>query len=366
MTRPHVLVVDDSAVVRQAFSILLAQQFSIDTAADPIIAQRKMSKRHPDVVVLDLQMPRMDGLTFLRQIMKDNPLPVVVCSAAAARGSDAAVRALEEGALDVIAKPQVGVREFIAESSVLIGDAILAAARGNVGHRRRVAIPLPVLSGAAAPSPPQSQIIAIGASTGGTEALREIIEAMPINAPPTLVVQHMPEGFTAAFAKRLNSLARVEVKEAVSGDAVTSGRVLIAPGNQHMVLRRSGSRYYVQLCNGPLVSRHRPSIDVLFQSVAQAAGENSVGVILTGMGNDGAEGLAEMHVAGAHTIAQDEASCIVFGMPKEAIARGGVDDVVPLSRIASVMLGEGLAHSANRSALLEASSPAASRPHGFR
>jgi len=343
MNRPHVLVVDDSAVVRQAFSMLLTQQFSIDTAPDPLIAERKIRKRRPDVIVLDLQMPRMDGFTFLRQIMRNDPLPVVICSAAAARGSDAAMRALEEGALDVIAKPPVGVREFIAESAVLIGDALRAAAQSRIARRpvlpvverQNADVVLPPAAPATSTSP--QRIIAAGASTGGTEALREIIEALPVDAPAMLVVQHMPEGFTAAFAKRLNSLARVEVKEAAQGDAVIPGRVLIAPGNQHMLLRRSGARYYVQLCNGPLVSRHRPSIDVLFRSVAQTAAAKSIGVILTGMGDDGADGLAEMHAAGARTIAQDEATCIVFGMPKEAIERGGFDQVLPLPRIAAAL-----------------------------
>jgi two-component system, chemotaxis family, protein-glutamate methylesterase/glutaminase len=333
MNRPHVLVVDDSAVVRQAFSMLLVQHFSVDTAADPLIAERKIRKRRPDVVVLDLQMPRMDGFTFLRQIMRTDPLPVVICSAAAARGSDAAMRALEEGALDVIAKPPVGVREFIAESSVLIGDTLRAAALSRVVVR-----PRPVVT----PLPPArmltDRIVAAGASTGGTEALREIIESLPPGAPGMLVVQHMPEGFTAAFAKRLDSTARVEVKEAASGDAVVPGRVLIAPGSQHMLLRRSGSRYYVQLCNGPLVSRHRPSVDVLFRSVAQAAGANATGVILTGMGDDGAEGLAEMRAAGARTIAQDESTSVIFGMPKEAIARGAAGEVLPLPRIAGAII----------------------------
>jgi len=343
MNRPHVLVVDDSAVVRQAFSMLLTQQFSIDTAPDPLIAERKIRKRRPDVIVLDLQMPRMDCFTFLRQIMRNDPLPVVICSAAAARGSDAAMRALEEGALDVIAKPPVGVREFIAESAVLIGDALRAAAQSRIARRpvlpvvERQNADVVLQPAAPATSTSPQRIIAAGASTGGTEALREIIEALPVDAPAMLVVQHMPEGFTAAFAKRLNSLARVEVKEAAQGDAVIPGRVLIAPGNQHMLLRRSGARYYVQLCNGPLVSRHRPSIDVLFRSVAQTAAAKSIGVILTGMGDDGADGLAEMHAAGARTIAQDEATCIVFGMPKEAIERGGVDQVLPLPRIAAAL-----------------------------
>ncbi len=337
MTLPHVLVVDDSAVVRQAFSMLLGQQFTVDTAADPLIAERKMQKRRPDVVVLDLQMPRMDGFTFLRQIMRSDPLPVVICSAAAARGSDAAMRALEEGAVDVIGKPPMGVREFLEESSVMIGDTLRAAAQSRMRSRhtsRRVPLPPPapvVLS-------PQSRIIAIGASTGGTEALREIIESLPPNAPPMLVVQHMPEGFTAAFAKRLDSLSAVEVKEARSGDVVVPGRVLIAPGSHHMLLRRLRDGYVVQLDNGPLVSRHRPSVDVLFRSVAQAAGQYAAGVILTGMGDDGAEGLAEMHTAGARTIAQDESTSVVFGMPKEAIALGAVDEVLPLGQIARAIL----------------------------
>jgi len=343
MKRPHVLVVDDSAVVRQAFSMLLVQHFSVETAADPLIAEKKMRKTRPDVVVLDLNMPRMDGLSFLRQIMRTDPLPVVICSGAAARGSDAAMRALEEGAVDVIAKPPVGVREFIAESSVLIGDTLRAAAQSRV---RRVRLPVTERLSAdaiiphAAPTTfaAASKIIAVGASTGGTEALREIIESLPPDAPGMLVVQHMPEGFTAAFAKRLDATSRVEVKEAAQGDQVTNGRVLIAPGNQHMLLRRAGRRYYVQLCNGPLVSRHRPSVDVLFRSVAQAAGANAVGAILTGMGDDGAAGLAEMRAAGARTIAQDEASCVVFGMPKEAIARGGVGEVLPLQGMAARLL----------------------------
>jgi two-component system chemotaxis response regulator CheB len=338
MTLPHVLVVDDSAVVRQAFSLLLAQQFTVDTAADPLIAEKKMQKRRPDVVVLDLQMPRMDGFTFLRQIMRRDPLPVVICSAAAARGSDAAMRALEEGAVDVIGKPPMGVREFLEESSVMIGDTLRAAAQSRMRARHaphRPPLPLPP------PAPilsPQSRVIAVGASTGGTEALREIIESLPPNAPPMLVVQHMPEGFTAAFAKRLDSLAAVEVKEARPGDAVLPGRVLIAPGSHHMLLRRLRDGYIIQLDDGPLVSRHRPSVDVLFRSVAQAAGQYAAGVILTGMGDDGAAGLAEMHTAGARTIAQDESTSVVFGMPKEAIALGAVDEVLPLGQIARAIL----------------------------
>jgi len=338
----HVLVVDDSALVRQAFSMLLSGKFTVDTAADPLIAERKIKKQRPDVVVLDLQMPRMDGFSFLKQIMSRDPLPVVICSSSAARGSDTAMRALEEGAVDVIAKPAVGVREFIAEGAVMITDTLRAAAQARM--RRTLPIvarhPVDVILPAAAPStsPSTDRIVAMGASTGGTEALREIIEALPPNAPGMVVVQHMPEGFTAAFAKRLNSLARVEVKEAVTGDIVLPGRVLIAPGSHHLLVRRSGSKYYVQLSDGALVSRHRPSVDVLFRSVAQAAGANAIGVILTGMGDDGAQGLSEMHAAGASTIAQDEATSVIFGMPKEAIQRGAVTSVLPLHHITPAIL----------------------------
>ena len=340
----HVLVVDDSAVVRQAFSMLLAGKFSVDTAADPLIAERKIRKQRPDVVVLDLQMPRMDGFSFLRQIMSRDPLPVVICSSAAARGSDTAMRALEEGAVDVIGKPPMGVRDFIAERSVMIIDTLRAAAEARIGRRRAMPVvarhSVDAVIPAAAPSATAAgpRIIAVGASTGGTEALREIIEALPPDAPGMVVVQHMPEGFTAAVAKRLNSLSRVEVKEAMNGDVILRGRVLIAPGSHHLLVRRSGAKYFAQLSEGALVSRHRPSVDVLFRSVAQAAGANAVGVILTGMGDDGAQGIAEMRAAGATTIAQDEATSVIFGMPKEAIARGAIDSILPLQQIAPAVL----------------------------
>ena len=340
----HVLVVDDSAVVRQSFAMLLSKHFTIDTAADPIIAARKMEKKRPDVVVLDLQMPRMDGFTFLRQIMRNDPLPVVICSAAAARGSETAMRALEEGAVDVILKPVLGVREFIVESAVVLADTIEAASQARVGRRTRMPVTQRLSADVVLPPTTPARatggetVIAVGASTGGTEALRAIIESLPPNAPPMLVVQHMPEGFTAAFAKRLDSTSAVEVKEAESGDAVLPGRVLIAPGSLHMLLRRRASGHYVQTISGELVSRHRPSVDVLFRSVALAAGANAVGVILTGMGDDGAAGLFEMRHAGAHTIAQDEATSVIFGMPKEAIARGAAQHVLPLSEIPNAIL----------------------------
>ena len=344
MSGIHVLVVDDSALVRQAFTQLLSRNFTVDTAADPIIAERKMAKQRPSVIVLDLQMPRVDGMTFLRQIMRRDPIPVVICSAAAARGSEIAMRALEEGAVDVMLKPSIGVRDFINESAVLLTDTITAAAQARVGKKvsmpvtERFSADVVIAATNRAINADGPRVVAVGASTGGTEALRAMIEALPPDAPGMVVVQHMPEGFTAAFAKRLNETARVEVKEAAYGDGVIPGRVLIAPGNHHLLLRRSGNRYYVQVTGGPLVSRHRPSVDVLFRSVAQAAGANAVGVILTGMGDDGAEGLLEMRQSGARTIAQDEATSVIFGMPKEAIARGAASEVLPLQEIAPAIL----------------------------
>ncbi|HUR82509.1 MAG TPA: chemotaxis response regulator protein-glutamate methylesterase [Thermoanaerobaculia bacterium] len=342
----HVLVVDDSATVRQSFSMLLAKNFTVDTAADPIIAARKIAKTRPDVVVLDLQMPRMDGLSFLKQIMRRDPLPVVICSSAAARGSDTAMRALEEGAVDVILKPAAGVRDFIAEQSVMIVDTLRAASQARLVRTSaaRPVVPLPpenVGRASARPGglkPALRRIVAIGASTGGTEALRVIIERLPPNAPPVVVVQHMPEGFTAAFAKRLDALSAVEVKEAADGDVLRAGRVLIAPGSQHLLVRRIGGEYFASLNSGPLVSRHRPSVDVLFRSMASSAAANGIGIILTGMGDDGADGLAEMRNAGAMTIAQDEATSVIFGMPKEAIARGAVQSVLPLPHIAPALV----------------------------
>lgn len=342
--REHVLVVDDSAVVRQAFSMLLSRRFSVDTAADPLIAERRIHRQRPSVIVLDLQMPRMDGFTFLRKLMRTDPMPVVICSTAAAQGSETAMRALEEGAVDVILKPSVGVREFLAESAMMLTDTLRAAAQARVGRRpsmavtQRLSADAVLLATRARVTSSSQPIVALGASTGGTEALRSILESLPGDAPATLVVQHMPEGFTAAFAKHLDSLARVEVREAVHGDIVKPGRVLIAPGNKHMLFRRTGARQYVEVIDGPLVSRHRPSVDVLFRSVAQSAGANAVGVILTGMGDDGAAGLAEMRAAGAHTIAQDEASSVIFGMPREAIALGAATDVVPLHHIPLAIL----------------------------
>ncbi len=345
----RVLAVDDSALVRQAVLAILSKVrgFSVQTAADPLIAMDKMKRERPDVILLDLEMPRMDGITFLRKIMAEDPIPVVVCSALAGEASEAALHALEEGAVEVVTKPKLGVRTFIEESAVLLADALRAAALAGPRPRaaralaaRRAAvtrspIPMPARTPLAVTT---DKVIAVGASTGGTEALRALLEVMPPDCPGIVIVQHMPEGFTRAFADRLNETCRIEVKEAADGDRILEGRALVAPGNRHLEVRRSGAHYVVEVRDGPLVSRHRPSVDVLFRSVARAASANAVGVIMTGMGSDGADGLMEMKRAGAATVAQDEASCVVFGMPKEAIEKGAVDDVAPLARIPGVML----------------------------
>jgi two-component system chemotaxis response regulator CheB len=315
------------------------------TANDPIIAIDKMRRERPDVVVLDIEMPRMDGLTFLQKLMADRPLPVVVCSGLAGPGTEVALHALEEGAVDVVTKPRLGVKGFLEDSARRLVNVVRAAAEARVRPRAPRLQVVPKL-GADAVVPRRApairetthKVVVVGASTGGTEALRELLEAMPPDAPGIAIVQHMPEVFTAQFAKRLDQICRIEVKEAQTNDRLVSGRALIAPGNRHLVVRRSGAHYFADVVDGPPVSLHRPSVNVLFRSAAQAAGPNAVGVILTGMGDDGAEGLAELRRAGARTIAQDEATCVVFGMPKEAIAAGGVEEVLPLPRIAAQVL----------------------------
>ncbi|MGD0508809.1 MAG: chemotaxis response regulator protein-glutamate methylesterase [Terriglobales bacterium] len=342
----NVLVVDDSAMVRQVMQAILGinSRITVRTAADPLIAWAKMQKEPPDVVITDLEMPRMDGLTFIRKIMAEMPTPVVVCSGLAARGTELALRALEEGAVEVIAKPKVGVRDFLHESAVTLLDAVWSASLAQVRPRPMPAVPrltadvvLPRKGKSRCAGAPNG-IIAVGASTGGTEALRVFLTALPTDCPPVVIVQHMPEVFTRAFAERLNRECEIEVEEARDGDRLQTGRALIAPGNRHMLVNRSGEELAVQIIDGPLVSRHRPSVDVLFRSVAISVGPRAVGVIMTGMGDDGAQGLCEMKEAGAATIAQDEASCVVFGMPKEAIARGAVNVVVPLEQIAGAAL----------------------------
>jgi two-component system, chemotaxis family, protein-glutamate methylesterase/glutaminase len=344
----HVLVVDDSAMVRQVMQAILQTdpRIRVSIAADPLIACFKMEKDRPHVVVTDLEMPRMDGLTFLRKIMAESPMPVVVCSGLAAKGTELALRALEEGAVEIITKPKLGVREFLHESAVVLLDAVWSAAEARIVPQRRTGAHSPQRANTTLPAPHGEShdwslcdgVVAVGASTGGTEALRVFLSAMPPDCPPVVVVQHMPENFTRAFAERLNQDCAITVSEARDSVPLRNGMALIAPGNYHAAVNRKGGALVVNILDGPLVSRHRPSVDVLFRSVAAAAGEHAVGVIMTGMGDDGAQGLLEMREAGAVTIAQDEASCVVFGMPREAIARGATDLVLPLEQIAKEAL----------------------------
>jgi two-component system chemotaxis response regulator CheB len=345
-----VLVVDDSAVVRQTLNDILASDrdiVQVETASDPYVAAEKLREFVPDVITLDIEMPRMDGLTFLQKLMAQHPIPVVICSSLAEHGCDSTLRALELGAVDIITKPKLGTKLFLEEARVRICDAVKAAAKVQVRRGGRVpSVVQPKLTADVVIAKATSQamiqtterIAAVGASTGGTEALREFLQVLPVDCPGIVIVQHMPEKFTAAFARRLDSICAVQVKEAEDGDTVIRGRALIAPGNRHTLLKRSGARYYVEVKDGPLVSRHRPSVDVLFRSVARYAGRNAVGVIMTGMGDDGAAGMAEMRAAGANTLAQDEASCVVFGMPAEAIKHGGVEKVMGLGSLAGEVL----------------------------
>ncbi len=342
----EVLIVDDSASVRQVLSTILSADPGIaviGTAADAFAAARRLQTQLPDVIILDIEMPGMDGLTFLRKIMAQHPIPVVICSTVTETGSKALFEALEAGAVEVIPKPRVDTSKSLMETAERLRHAIRAAAKARLrpmAERRVIEkkltadVILPPPSGVRSLRTTE-RIVCIGASTGGTETLREVLEVLPPNAPGILIVQHMPEKFTAAFARRLDGLCRVSVKEAEEGDEVTAGRVLIAPGNRHMLLQRTGARYSVVIKDGPSVSRHRPSVDVLFRSAAHAAGANALGIIMTGMGDDGAKGLLELRNTGGLTIAQDEASCVVFGMPKEAIARGAVERVVALPQIAA-------------------------------
>jgi len=334
-----VLIVDDSAVVREIFTAELSKDPELEvvgTAIDPYIARDKIIKLKPDVVTLDVEMPRMDGITFLRKLMKYYPIPIIIVSSLTPKGGKLALEAMNAGAVDVMCKP--GAAYTVGDMSVELIDKIKSAAAVDMSRWTKIT--------SQNTEPPQrlsiiqttNKVVAIGASTGGTQALQSVLSAMPTNAPGIVIVQHMPEHFTTSFAQRLNELCAISVKEAENGDSVIPGRALIAPGNKHMLLRRSGARYYVEVKTGPLVSRHRPSVEVLFNSVAQSAGPNSIGVIMTGMGGDGSEGMLKMKESGAVTIAQDEASCVVFGMPKEAIKRGGVAHVVPLDKIPETIL----------------------------
>lgn len=343
MSRIKVLVVDDSAVVRQVVTNLLNADPDIEViaaAADPILAIAKMNVQWPDVVVLDIEMPRMDGITFLKKIMAEHPTPVVICSTLAEAGTQTAMAALAAGAVTIITKPKIGLKQFLEDDSEDIISAVKAAAKANMKSvRATVKNTADVIMPAAdnkhsAMIQTTERVVALGTSTGGTQALEVVLTALPRVTPGIVIVQHMPEKFTAAFAERLNSLCQIEVREAQNNDRVINSRALIAPGGKHMLLRRTGAQYYVEVMDGPLVNRHRPSVDVLFRSVAKCAGANALGVIMTGMGDDGAAGLAEMRNAGARTVAQDEASCVVYGMPKEAVKRGGVEKTVPLTAIA--------------------------------
>lgn len=347
--RIKVLIVDDSALVRQTLSDILSSDPGIEVigmAQDPIVAVQKLAEQVPDVITLDVEMPRMDGITFLQKLMSQHPIPVVMCSSLAESGSETALKALEYGAVDIITKPKMGTKQFIEESRIRICDSIRAAAAARLKPIRAIREVSPKYTADVMMEAPNTKamimttekVVVVGASTGGTEALSVFLQMLPEDTPGIVIVQHMPENFTAAFAKRLDSICRVTVKEAENNDSVVRGHVLIAPGNKHTLLKRSGARYYVEVKEGPLVSRHRPSVDVLFRSAARYAGKNAVGVIMTGMGDDGAHGMKELHDAGARTIAQDEASCVVFGMPNEAIKLGGVDKIMPLDRIAAETL----------------------------
>ncbi|MFY9673333.1 MAG: chemotaxis response regulator protein-glutamate methylesterase [Terriglobales bacterium] len=344
----RVLIVDDSAVVRQTLSDVLSSDPEIEvvaTAADPFVAAERIREQIPDVITLDIEMPRMDGLTFLQKLMSQHPIPVVICSSLAEEGAQSTMQALEYGAVEIITKPRMGSKQFLEDSRIALCDAVKSAAAAQVRLIRPSKKVQPKLTADAILSPAThamaettEKVVAIGASTGGTEALKTLLETLPPDAPGIVIVQHMPELFTRAFANRLNTLCQITVKEAETNDTVLRGRALIAPGNHHLLLKRSGARYYVEIKDGPLVCRHRPSVDVLFRSAARYAGQNAVGVILTGMGDDGACGMLEMKQAGAVTIAQDEATCVVFGMPKEAIKRNAVDKVLPLEAVAGAIL----------------------------
>lgn len=354
MPKIKVLVVDDSAVVRQVLSAVLGQDPELEViglAVDPIAATEHLRRCWPDVIVLDVEMPRMDGLSFLRKVVAERPTPVVICSTLTQAGAQTSLDALAAGAVAVLAKPKVGLKQFLETSASELVATIKMAAGANVRRRARKAVPLEVEERHTAdvilPFHPEralaettERVVAIGASTGGTLALEQVLSSLPRLSPAVLVVQHMPEAFTAAFASRLNAVCEIEVVEAKRGDRVTPGKALIAPGGKHLLLRRSGAQYQVDVVDGPPVSRHRPSVDVLFRSVAQAAGRNALGIIMTGMGDDGAAGLLEMKQAGARTVAQDEASCVVYGMPKEAVKRGAVDRSVGLDQLADEIMAE--------------------------
>ncbi|MCP4134246.1 MAG: chemotaxis response regulator protein-glutamate methylesterase [bacterium] len=359
-------IVDDSALVRQVLSAVLTSDPGIEimaTSSDPIIAKKRLEKEWPDVFILDIEMPRMDGITFLKEIMKTKPTPVVMCSSLTEKNAQISMQAMSAGAVEVISKPKVGIKDFLTDSAVRLIDKVKSAAQADMtqlmpkdtgkaapgaAQKKQRVLGEPKLNADAVISPwdgktvslDTDRIIAIGASAGGTHAIEAILKSLPAESPGIVIVQHMPEKFTKAFADRLNNLCAITVKEAESGDIIKPGCAIIGQGNIHLVIDRKDNNYCTRLKEGPLVSRHRPSVDVLFRSVAKSAGKNAIGVILTGMGDDGAAGLLEMHKAGAATIAQDKETCVVFGMPQEAIKRGAADKVLPLGDIPMAMMSE--------------------------
>lgn len=353
-----VMIVDDSSVVRQTLTELFQNEPEIEvvaTAQDPYIAAEKLKQVLPDVLILDVEMPRMDGISFLKKLMRQHPIPTVICSTLVAQGSDTFNEAMQAGAVDIITKPTLGTKKFLEESKIQLVDIILAAAKIGSGGLKKLVnsrdttmrqvtaketadVMIKPHASRTAMAETTDKVIVIGSSTGGTQAIAEVLQKMPLDCPGIVIVQHMPGGFTQSFADRLNNECRISVREAKSGDAVLTGSALIAPGGYHLMLKRSGARYSVVVKEGPLVSRHRPSVDVLFRSAAQYAGKNAVAAILTGMGDDGANGMKELFDAGAFTIAQDEATSIVYGMPREAVARGGVHKSLPLESITHALL----------------------------
>lgn len=351
MSQPiRVQIVDDSAVVRQVLTGLLNQASGIEVigaSSDPVFAMKAMEKQWPDVIVLDVEMPRMDGITFLKKLMAERPTPVVICSTLTQKGGETAMQAMAAGAVSIVSKPNAALKQFLQDSASDIAHAVKAAAQaklGNLGpHTRPAPAPAPAAAGGAGPVPgalaeTTDHVIAIGTSTGGTQALEAILTALPPSAPGIVIVQHMPEKFTGQFAERMNALCRVSVREARNNERIIRGQVLIAPGGRHLRLHRSGAQYRVEVFDGPVVNRHKPSVDVLFRAVAQSAGANAAGFLLTGMGDDGARGLKAMCDAGATTFAQDEATSVVFGMPREAIALNAAAEVLPLQAMPEAIM----------------------------
>ncbi len=338
-----VLIVDDSALIRSVMTEIIGSQSDMEVvgvAPDPLVARELIKQTNPDVLTLDVEMPKMDGLDFLEKLMRLRPMPVVMVSSLTERGSEITMRALELGAVDFVTKPKISIQSGMREYTELIADKIRAASKARIKprtlHAAAAGAPLPALKN---PLMSSEKLIIIGASTGGTEAIREFLMQMPSDCPGILITQHMPEGFTTSFARRLDSLCKISVREAAGDERVLPGHAYIAPGHSHLLLARSGANYITKIEQSPPVNRHRPSVDVLFRSAATAAGKNAVGVILTGMGKDGAAGMLEMKAAGAYNFAQDEASCVVFGMPREAIAVGATHEVGPLTALPGMVLG---------------------------